>query len=114
MRRAKRLVLPFKPKTSCMRRSRGNNFPVEETCSGARYVQTPALTSTTLQPLQTKNLSPVENNPSASADKRPQVVSPIDGEDALQEQWGALVAAVQQKDTVLLFHLRNHYAVIAG
>jgi len=52
--------------------------------------------------------------PSPIADKRPQVVSPSDGEEALQEQWGALVAAVQQKDTVLLFHLRNHSAVIAG
>ncbi len=37
-----------------------------------------------------------------------------DDEAAMQEQWAALAHAVQQKDTVLLFHLRNHYAMIAG
>ncbi len=37
-----------------------------------------------------------------------------DSEAVMQEQWEALKNAVQQPDTVLLFHLRNHYALIAG
>jgi hypothetical protein len=37
-----------------------------------------------------------------------------DSEAIMQEQWEVLKKAVEQPDSVLLFHLRNHYALIAG
>ena len=42
------------------------------------------------------------------------VMLPDDSEDIMQVQWEVLKNAVQQPDTVLLFHLRNHYALVAG
>lgn len=41
-------------------------------------------------------------------------VASTDGEDAVEAQWTALVAALQEENSVVLFHMENHYALVFG